>query len=94
MRVAIVNAIGIPTDEWNLYMGRADFEKLQEHPIYPLINHSDCDGSLSRQELKKIVPVLEAVIPNIPDEKMQAFTKQFLRSCNLALDANEPLLFV
>lgn len=37
-----------------------EFKQLSNDPIYPLINHSDCDGKLTINEITQILPRLKA----------------------------------
>lgn len=39
-----------------------------DHPIVPLLNHSDCDGDLSPEECGQVSPALRKIIEAWPDE--------------------------
>lgn len=69
--------------------------------LIPLLTHSDCDGQLSVEELKQIVPALRELLPRLKDEP-EAFghignwhdkTMTFIEGCEEAIAANEPLDF-
>lgn len=38
------------------------YKFLINEPIYPLINHSDCEGELTVEEMKQIIPQLKIII--------------------------------
>jgi len=35
-----------------------DWEPYKEHDLFPLLNHSDCGGHMSAEEMKKVLPLL------------------------------------
>lgn len=72
-----------------------------KHPLYPLLDHSDCDGYLTPGQCKKVAAGLEAVlldpradanlsghIGNFRDK-----TQQFIDGCRLAHSRQERLEF-
>ena len=47
----------------DLYNGMRYLDQLKEtHPLFNLFRHSDCDGEICPDDLKKIVPCLEEII--------------------------------
>ena len=100
-----------------VFVGHPDYAKRKNHFIeigfplswdmnpdrrlIPLLTHSDCDGELSVEELKQIVPALEDLLPKmepLPDDgghigDWYQKTKQFVDGCKRAIELNEPLGF-
>lgn len=71
-----------------------------EHPLYALLNHSDCDGELTPDECKKTAEGLQIVYDKMDDAQFGGHigniknkTKQFIDGCLLAHSLNEPIDF-
>jgi len=60
-RTKIANTCGLPGDLKDAYRD-GSYKFLINDPIYALIDHSDCDGSFSVEEMKTIVPRLKEII--------------------------------
>ncbi len=75
-----------------------------EHPIVPLLFHSDCDGELTVEECKQVAEGLTQIIKKLPDpvypndvhEKhygLRGRAIQFRDGCLDAIEKNEPVIF-
>ncbi len=58
----LVEALGYPTSLDEMYDNGSYVDKLKHESIFPLINHSDCDGYLTVKEMKRIVPQLRYIL--------------------------------
>jgi len=62
--------------------------------IWPLINHSDCDGKLTIREMKKIVPALKSILENWnPDDYDTESGKELLCGMEEAISKKQQLKF-
>lgn len=69
---------------------------MENEAIWPLINHSDCDGVLSVEEMMQIIPQLQALINKwntARDEFHQHQGQLFINGMQHAISANEPMIF-
>ena len=57
---------GEQNDWWHLHATR--WEDLPEHPLFPLLHHSDCDGDLSPELCLTIAPALRDAVATWDDE--------------------------
>ena len=69
------------------------WKSLRPDPLFALLKHSDCDGSLSVVKLIPLRRRLMAMLPLIADEYMHETTKRFIEGCAAAIEAGEPLEF-
>ena len=92
-RTKIVNTIGLPGDLSEAY-NDGFYKFLINDPIYAFINHSDCDGELSVEELEIIIPRLEEII-NMweTDNYNKPHGLALLEGMKAAWDQDEPLEF-
>lgn len=70
------------------------YMRMKNEPIFPLINHSDCDGELSVEEMQQILPQLKDIIERWEDDdydKSQAL--QLIEGMEYAVASNEPMEF-
>ena len=71
------------------------YTRMRNEPIWPLIDHSDCDGDLTVEEMEQIIPQLEN-ISNHWDEhdydKVHGF--ELIESMREAIAEDEPLEFI
>lgn len=98
LRVMIANSLGVNTDEKNLYReydgtGNNDCAKLQNHPIYPFMIHSDCDGEMQVDELIQAIPILESIAAIWIESNSKYFLECLITSMKCAIETNEPLEF-
>lgn len=66
-RVKISALAGINLNDMQGFDGNKKWSDLKDD-IVPFLNHSDCDGSLSPQECKKIYPRLAELLNNMPED--------------------------
>jgi len=92
-KLAETLGLDVPSDgiyENGLYM------RLADQPIFPLINHSDCDGDLTVEEMEQILPQLEKIVDiwatDISGEKERG--TRLIESMKEAIASNEPLEFM
>ncbi len=64
-----------------------------DHDLYPLLNHSDCDGKLTPDECRRIEKGLLAIMDSITDDYVIEKAKEFAEGCKLAYEKNEDILF-
>ena len=76
------------------------WEALRPDPLTALLNHSDCDGTISPDDVAKIADRLEQLLPFLPKEPdgghvgdWRATTQEFIDGCRLAASAGESLEF-
>jgi hypothetical protein len=62
-RKRLANEIGIENlDKMYGFGGRKSWKPYQSDPIYPFINHSDCDGKLPWEECRTVAPRLRELV--------------------------------
>lgn len=83
---------GFSGDLYQLYYS-GGYIVAKDHPLWPLFNHSDCDGVMTPQELEKVIPALEALIPKLTDDYDRRMGGRLLDGMKLALSRNEDLQF-
>lgn len=98
LRVLIANSLGVYTDHKNLYPSVGyesanNSQLLKTHAIYPFIIHSDCDGEMSVDELKQVIPALESVAIMWIESNNKYFLTCLIDSMKCAIEADEPLEF-
>lgn len=67
---------------------------MKNEDIYPLINHSDCDGDLTPSEMLQIIPQLMTIVSQWEDddyEKQRGL--QLIEGMKEAIAANENMVF-
>lgn len=64
-----------------------------KEPLYPLLNHSDCDGEIEVEDLLPLAARLRELAPHIDPEDFAERAIQFAEGCEAAAAANEPLEF-
>lgn len=92
-RSKLVEALGYEISLETMY-NDGSYTCLKNEPIWPLINHSDCDGILTIEEMKQIIPQLEDIIfhwENYDYDKTMG--SLFINSMKDAIEDNEPLEF-
>jgi hypothetical protein len=72
----------------------AEFAKIADHDIAPLLNHSDCDGDLSPEQCVSVARALRSLTANWPDDDYDKQQAIFLaEGCELAAQNGEKLEF-
>ncbi len=99
-RYSLASQIGINLDEYNGYGDGVGHKKLEsiKHDIGPLLNHSDCDGSLTVNQCKKIANGLNDILNNFNDTIDHDFNfkdqiSRFREGLLLAVVKNEVVRF-
>jgi len=85
------------TDIDKLYDDRMIYKYISAEPIYPFIDHSDCDGELTPEQLKQIIPQLDDVLNKMEKQNYYRHDvengKKLLAGMELALKNGENLEF-
>jgi hypothetical protein len=63
------------------------------HPLFPLLNHSDCDGEIKWEDCKGIADALTEILPKLDDDYFIIKTKAFINGCMEAYNAKENIDF-
>ena len=65
------------------------------HPIAPLLNHSDCSGTLNTQEQESIILWWNQILSNLleKDEFYEKRLRQFIEWCKLAIEKWDIIYF-
>jgi len=93
-RNKLVEALGYTTS-LNVMYEDGTYTRMQKEPIYPLINHSDCDGDLTVEEMQQILPQLKDIINRWPDgEYDKTRGLYFIEGIEEAISENESLEFI
>ena len=63
-RCRIWSLCNLPGDLRAIYYNKSDItlDVAKTHPLWDFFNHSDCDGQLSVNKFKKIIPALTVVL--------------------------------
>lgn len=67
-RYSLAAQIGVNLNEYRGYGGNEKNLEDIEHDIMPLLNHSDCDGSLTVKESRRIIKGLNNILENFNDK--------------------------
>lgn len=82
----------------DMYDDGSYYEKLENIPIFPLINHSDCDGELTVEEMKAIIPQLDLIVSMWESQQPSDYDaergRQFVDGMKYAIEENEPMEFI
>lgn len=97
-RESLAEQIGTKLNEYEGFGGQKKFDTLK-HDIRPLLDHSDCDGTLSVQEAKQVANGLTSILENFNENlnyDIYSFKQRIIRFRDGCLDAvrlNEPIDF-
>jgi hypothetical protein len=90
-RTAVAQAAGINLEEMQGFGGEKEWP---DHPLTPLLHHSDCDGKLTPQECTQIAAELVVIQEKLPDDQwLRDKTAQFILGCIDAAGARESIKF-
>lgn len=94
-REKLVAAVGHPAPALDkLFNDQVIPRGLDKDDIWPLINHSDCDGELTVEEMKKVEPRLRTIVSLWPEDDFDRIQALLLcdgmREC---IANDEPLEF-
>ena len=77
--------------------GSPQWDLVARHPIYDLLNHSDCDGDLSAEQCRTIAPALRQALSNTniwPEGDMDLESGQHLvRYMEICAEIERKLIF-
>lgn len=94
-RNKLAEALGFDVPSDGIY-GSDFYMKLEEQPIFPLINHSDCDGNLTVEEMEQTLPQLEKIVDMWADDlgSEKGRGTLLIESMKAAIAAGKPLEFI
>ena len=87
--------IGLNLDSMEGFGGDISFD-ITNHPIKPLLNHSDCDGELTPDECRSVIRGAQLILEKIDPADWADWEiklKTFANGCKKAIANNEPVLF-
>lgn len=73
-----------------------DWDPYKDHPLFPLLLHSDCDGELEWKDCLGIAEALEAMVPKLRSWDTDWYAEraaQFAKGCRLAYQKKENIDF-
>jgi len=65
-RKELYNLAGFNGDLYEHYHD-GQYVQAKDHPLWPLFNHSDCDGHLTPEEMTQMLPTLRELVPKLED---------------------------
>jgi hypothetical protein len=100
----LANQIGINLELMEGFGGQIEWTPYKRKNLYPLLDHSDCDGELTVAQCKRVLKGLEAILKKYPNhETMNRYidengwqvdkVKIFIKGCKKAIAANQPIVF-
>jgi hypothetical protein len=97
-RKNVAKAVGINLKEMVGFGGVIPWDETQSDPLHILLNHSDCDGSISWEQCDAIADRLEQVVPLLPaDEGLphgdREIAKRFIAGLRDAAERKENVEF-
>jgi hypothetical protein len=89
---------------WNLCGFEGDLHELYErsfpiteeqrtHPLFPLFDHSDCDGELTPAECQQMIPTLRELMPKLKWDYNRTQTGRLIRGMEMCVAKNITLEF-
>lgn len=95
-------SLGIDLDEMqgfgglNKPDGHISWDKFKDHPLHDFLNHSDCDGELTVEQLKRIEPELRKISDLLVDDWFDSKERcvMLCDSMKEAINSNESLEFI
>ena len=91
-REKIAKSIGFDMNEFQGFGGKRSWNEMKS-PIKALINHSDCAGDLTVEEMKPLIPELEKVLLTWEDSWFKTCLAELIESMQLAIKSKQPLEF-
>lgn len=85
--------VGINTDEMEGLGGDKQWPSDIEEPLCIMINHSDCDGDIPKDDILPLLKRLKELLPLITDEYWKSITEQWINGLTLAHDSGEKVEF-
>lgn len=90
-RRAWAQRLGFNLDEME---GLGGTKKWTNEPLQCFFNHSDCDGELTVEECKQILPHAETDLQFAADQQSQYCLPILIRFLKKAIEKNQPIEFV
>ncbi len=84
--------LGYETPLREMY-GDGSYTVMKDEPIWPLIDHSDCEDELTVSEMKQILPQLKQLVDAWDDDFDKPRALELIEGMELAVDDNEPMEF-
>ena len=87
--------IGLHLDSMEGFGGDISFD-ITNHPIKPLLNHSDCDGKLTPDESRSIIEGAQMILNEIDVSdwnQWEVLLKAFANGCKKAIKNDETIYF-
>ncbi|MFT8709786.1 MAG: hypothetical protein ABF820_10185 [Sporolactobacillus sp.] len=91
-REMLASAIGMDLNQMEGFGGSIPFADFDD-PIIPLLDHSDCEGSLSVAECQQVAPRLAALTANWPEANFKQEIRSLIHGMERAIQENQPLYF-
>ena len=91
----VAKQIGLNLDSMEGFGGDISFD-ITNHPIKPLLEHSDCDGELTPDECRSIIEGAEIILNKIDPAEWKDWEvklKAFANGCKKAIENNENVKF-
>lgn len=93
-RRQIAKAAGMPPlNDMEGFGGDIPWDEYLNHPLYELLNHSDCDGDIAWDKCKVIADGLIEILPKLEQSYMIDKTTKFIKGLMLAYNQQEKLEF-
>jgi hypothetical protein len=67
-RGRLAKEVGFNLDQMRGFGGDIEWSTLPPDDIHLLLNHSDCEGELTAEECNRVIPRLDALVRNWPDD--------------------------
>ncbi len=92
-RNKLVETLGY-THSLNSMYNDGTYVNMKTEPIFPLIDHSDCDGGLTVEEMKQILPQLKCIVGKWPkDDYEKTRGLELVEGMEISIELNEPMVF-
>lgn len=98
-RIKLWKHLGHSEDEWREHPSTDDIAAIVgDHPLRPLLAHSDCDGELTPDECRIVAPALRSALESLRKEGVAEWYDVMMGTrladgMDEAAAANEPLIF-
>jgi hypothetical protein len=94
-RIEIAKRVGIPLRLMEgFYCDDIEWDVYKPSPLHELLRHSDCDGHISLNSLRKLVPELEKILDKDEDSEFQETLETFIDGAKDAINDGSSLEFM
>ena len=69
------------------------FLQAKDHALFPLWNHSDCDGHLTPKEMTQLIPAMKELVPKLKDSYDRMMGQRLIEGMEDAVANHERLEF-